>query len=119
MKGIPSELLLVALFIVVLAFNFLMQRVARQQKAEAAQNEPEPDEIPEEVWRGESALALPPPTPYAAPQRRAQAPTVSPARPGRRFARRTLLGTPRQIQDAFVVATILGRCRGDEQHEIR
>lgn len=119
MKGFPTELLFIVLIGVALLFNFLMQRLAKQQQAEAAQNAPEPDEIPEEVWRGESAAAMPAPASYAAPQRRAQAPTVLPARARRRFARRTLLGTQRQVQDAFVVATILGRCRADEPHDIR
>ena len=44
---------------------------------------------------------------------------VPPARRGRRFARRSLFANRRKVQDAFVVAAILGRCRADEPHDIR
>jgi hypothetical protein len=122
MKGIPIELIFVLLFGAALVFNFLMQRAARRQQVEAAHDEParEEEEIPEEVWRGPSAAGLPPAGPFAAPPRRAApAPAMPAARAQRRFARQALLGTRRQVQDAFVVATILGRCRGDEPHDIR
>jgi len=118
-KGLPTDLIFIVLLGAALLFNLVMQRAARRRQAEAAQNQPAPDEIPEEVWRGESATAEPPPATRAAAPRRAAAPTASPLRTRRRFARQSLLKTKRQVQDAFVVATILGRCRGDEPHEIR
>jgi hypothetical protein len=119
MKGLPTELIYVVLLGAALLFNFLMQRAVRRQQAEAAQQEPAAEEIPEEVWRDQPAAVLPPPATHTALRRRAETPRVSPARARRRFARQALLGTRRQVQDAFVVATILGRCRGDEPHEIR
>ena len=123
MKGLPTELLLVLLLGLALLFNFVMQRAVRRQQAEAAQDEPAQEEIPEEVWRAQSAAYLPPPATVEPARRSAEVPAEAPAesteRPRRRFARQTLLGSRRQVQDAFVVATILGRCRGDEPHEIR
>jgi hypothetical protein len=122
MRGLPIELIFVLLFGAALVFNFLMQRAARRQQREAPQDElaQEEEEIPEEVWRGQSAAVPPPPATYVAPRRRPEtAPAMAPVRARRRFARQTLLGTRRQVQDAFVVATILGRCRGDEPHDIR
>ena len=119
MKGFPFELILVLLFGAAMLFNALMQKAAKRQQAEAAQDEPEPEEIPEEVWRAQSAAVLPPSVSAVMPQRRAEAPPVSTARPRRRFARQTLLGSRRKVQDAFVLAAILGPCRGDEPHEIR
>ena len=119
MKGLPTELLLVLLLGLALLFKFVMQRAVRRQQAEAAQDEPAQEEIPEEVWRAQSAAYLPPLATVEPARRPAQAPAESTERPRRRFARQTLLGSRRQVQDAFVVATILGRCRGDEPHEIR
>jgi len=118
-KGLPTDLIFIVLFGAALLFNLVMQRAARRRQAEAAQNEPAPEEIPEAVWRGESDTAAPASANQAAPPRRAAAPAASPVRARRRFDRQTLLGTRRRVQDAFVVATILGRCRGDEPHEIR
>jgi hypothetical protein len=123
MQGLPTELLLVLLLGLALLFNFVMQRAVRGRQAEAAQDEPAQEEIPEEVWRAQSAAYLPPLATDEPARRPAEAPAEAPAdsaqRPRRRFARQTLLGSRRQVQDAFVVATILGRCRGDEPHEIR
>jgi len=118
-KGLPIELILILLFGVAMLFNFVKQRADRKQRAEAAKNEPErEEEIPEEIWRALSAAELPPTATDRSTRRRAEAPTVLPDRPRRRFARQTLLGNRRKVQDAFVVATILGRCRCDEPHEI-
>jgi hypothetical protein len=73
----------------------------------------------EEPWQLQPAAVAVPSTVDLLPWRRDTAPALLPARGRRRFARRTLLGTRRQVQDAFVLATILGRCRGDEPHDIR
>jgi hypothetical protein len=126
MKGFPTELIYALLFGAALLFNFVMQRAAKRKKREAAPDEampdePFPEEIPEEVW-GRSArtrVDMPEPAAVVAPARRAVAPAPSRARPGRRFARQSLFGTRRKVQDAFVVAAILGRCRADEPHDIR
>lgn len=119
MKGLPTELILLVLLGVALLFNFVMQRAVRRRQAEALQDEPAQEEIPEAVWRVQSAADLPPPATDDSARRPAEAPSVSSAPPRRRFDRQTLLGSRRKVQDAFVVATILGRCRGDEPHEIR
>lgn len=121
MKGFPTELIYALLFGAALLLNFVMQRVAKRKQREVVQNEPLPEEIPEEVW-GHAPLTpyvMPEPVAVGAPARRAAAPTVPPARRGRRFARRSLFANRRKVQDAFVVAAILGRCRADEPHDIR
>ena len=121
MKGLPVELLFILFFGAIVLFNFLKQRAARRNPPEAAQDEPPPDDIPEELW-GRAPLApgaFAGPAATLAPLRRAATPAASAVRPRRRFARRTLLGARRDVQDAFVVATILGRCRADEPHEVR
>jgi hypothetical protein len=122
MKGFPIELIVGVLFGAAMLLNFVMQRAAKRQRVEPTQAEPLEEEIPEEVWRGQSAAVSPPAAAtHGAPSLRAEgAPATPHPRAGqRRFDRRTLLGTRRRVQDAFVVATILGRCRGEEPHEIR
>ena len=117
MQGVPSELLYVLLFGAFLLFNFVMQKAARRRQAEVAQNQPEPEEIPEEEWRGSAADLQPPATAVAA-QRRGAPSAAAPMQARRRFSRHALLGTRRQVQDAYVVATILGPCRGDQPDQI-
>ena len=116
MKGFSNELLLLVLLGAFMVFNIVMQRAARKRQLEAAQNEPLQQEVADED-AGEFA----PPTPAPVPAPRAQIKrTAGAARTTkRRFARQSLFGTPRQVQNAFVVATILGRCRADEPHESR
>ncbi|MDH5538791.1 MAG: hypothetical protein OEY03_05240 [Rhizobacter sp.] len=123
MKGLPIELLFVLFFVGMMLFNVFKQRAAARRPPEATQDEPDPDEIPESVWgRGtQDPTSL---TDAAAPtpaSRRVAAPaaSVAPAVRRRRFDRQALLGSRRRVQDAFVVATILGRCRADEPHEER
>ena len=117
MQGLPSELLYVLLFGAFLLLNFAMQKAARRREAEAAKNQPAPEEIPEEEWRG-SASGLPPPATAGAAQRRAAPPAAAPLPARRRYSRQALLGSRRQVQEAFVVATILGPCRGDQPDQI-
>ena len=112
MKGIPSELLLLLLFGAFLLFNAVMQRAARKRQGEAAPDEPSPQDLIEDI----EALARP--TPVAAPARRATATRAAPALGARRrYSRQSLFGDRRRAQEAFVVATILGRCRADEPHQ--
>lgn len=123
MKGLPTELLFILFIGAIVLFNFIKQRAAGLRPPEATQAEPESDDIPEALW-GRSPLDPTTKTEPAAPApapapRRMVAPAASPAVRRRRFERQALLGTRRQVQDAFVVATILGRCRADEPHEMR
>lgn len=120
MRGLPIELLLLVLFGAFALFNILMQRAARRRRAEAAQQEPLPGSPQERDEDAEEAAPTPAtPTPVARPRPQVQRAAPPPQAPRRRFARQTLFATPRHVQDAFVVAAILGRCRADEPHELR
>ncbi|MDP1717671.1 MAG: hypothetical protein Q8L40_06310, partial [Burkholderiales bacterium] len=44
---------------------------------------------------------------------------IAAAHPERRFSRRSLMRTRRDVQNAIVIATILGPCRAFEPHDIR
>lgn len=124
MRGLPIELFLILFFGAIVLFNVIRQRAAARNAPEAPAEgeELDPDDIPEAVWRrgslepvdmAEAMVAAP------APRRLPPAATTAPATRRRRFDRQALLGTRRRVQDAFVVATILGRCRADEPHEVR
>jgi len=123
MKGLPFELLFILLFGALVLYNFIKQRAAGLRPPEPAQDEPEPDDIPEAIWGRnpqDRTTWTEPVAPVLAPRRMsAAADTATPAVRRRRFDRQALLGTRRRVQDAFVVATILGRCRADEPHEER
>lgn len=120
MKNIPTELLYVLMFLAIVLFQYLMKRFGPQAPQEPAWDE-RLEQMPEE-----EELAAATATPAAAfgisgvaaglSARRA-APRVAPAR--RRFSRNSLMGNRREVQDAVVVATILGPCRAFEPHDIR
>ena len=116
MKGLPEELIYVLMFGVVLLLQYLMKRFGPQPQPPSPQEEPEP-EIPE----GEQAAPETSPVSAASDIRfgRSGAPGASAAFPQRRFSRRALMGNRRDVQNAVVIAAILGPCRAFEPHEVR
>lgn len=123
MKGLPFELLFILFLGALLLYNSIKRRAAGLRPPDPTQGEPEPDDIPETLWgrdpqdpttTTDRAAAV-----QASRRMSAAADTATPADRQRRFDRQALLGTRRRVQDAFVVATILGRCRADEPHEER
>ena len=116
MNGFPAELIYVLMFAAIVLFQYLMKRFGPQEPQESAQHERLP-QIPEEVKEfpaapSVSSLAFGHFGQTAAP--RASAPL-----PRRRFARRSLMGSRREVQNAIVIATILGPCRAFEAHDVR
>jgi hypothetical protein len=124
MKGLPTELLYLLIFGGVLLFNFFRQQAARRRHDEAQQeeeqelprDEPPPDEAMADFWgrSPETQAALPVPATRVAPVRRTEEPIASTAHRSNRFSKRSLLGTRRDMQNAIVVAMILGPCRALE-----
>ncbi|MBI1990100.1 MAG: hypothetical protein HYS65_10285 [Betaproteobacteria bacterium] len=132
MKNIPEELIYVLIFGAILLFQYLMKRFGPQQQPdEAPQEAPLPQEKPAaqedslpDIWG--RAPAVPAILPLAAASDirfgRAGAPgaTVTlPGRRSRRFSRSALMGNRREVQNAIVIATILGPCRAYEPHDNR
>lgn len=122
MKTFPPELLIVLFVLAVALVQFLLKsrRARRQPPPESAPDETSL-EVPESAWR--DAQATPPvhsvPSVPEIRFGRSAAATVSipPARG--RFARRSLMGNRRDLQDAIVIAAIVGPCRALEPHDIR
>ena len=114
--NLPEELIYVLVFGAILLGQYLMKRFGAQPQPLSPQDEPVP-EIPEQA----------PATPEISPVStwsdirfgRSEAPSASPALARRRFSRRSLMGTKRDVQNAIVIATILGPCRAFEPHDVR
>ena len=116
MKGLPEELIYVLIFGAVLLLQYLMKRFGPQQQQQSPQDEPDP-ELPEQ----ERATPETSPVSTASAIRfgRSAPLGASPALPRRRFSRKALMGNRREVQNAIVIATILGPCRAYEPHDIR
>ena len=117
MKGLPEELIYVLMFGAVLLLQYLMKRFGPQpEPPPIPQDEPIP-EIPER----EQAAPEVSPVSAASDTRfgRSRAPEASTALARRRFSRRSLMGNRRDVQNAVVIATILGPCRAFEPHDVR
>ncbi|MBA3903964.1 MAG: hypothetical protein C0522_09900 [Rhodocyclaceae bacterium] len=116
MKDVPAELLYVLLFLAIVLFQYLMKRFGPQAPQEPAWDE-RLEQTPEAP---EDAPAAPAVSAAADGQFGwGAAPETSLAPPRRRFSRASLLGARREVQNAVVVATILGPCRAFEPHDIR
>jgi hypothetical protein len=119
MRGIPPELIYLLIFVAIFVVQHFMKRRARQeppaswQDAEALQT---PYELPPDLAELEQPTRVawsPPPAPVAQLGRPEAPPPALRARP-RRFSRQSLMGTRRNVQNAVVIATIMGPCRALE-----
>jgi hypothetical protein len=119
MKGLPPELIYVLIFVGIILFQILTKRRRSPDPRESGQGArvPQPTdgistmmarlEQPDPMAWGSSRPSVDPPA-------RTDAPAAIRVRPRRRFARQSLMGTRRDVQNALVIATILGPCRALE-----
>ena len=114
MKGLPEELIYVLIFGAILLFQYLMKRFGPQQQQQPAQDEPDA-ELPAQA----APVAVSVSSPSDALFGRSRAPEASSALARRRFSRRSLMGNRRAVQNAIVIATILGPCRAYEPHDVK
>lgn len=117
MQSLPEGLIYALIFGVVLLLQYLMKRFGPQPQPQAPQDDPEL-----ETQAQEQALLEVPAVSIASDARfeRAGSPPALQARPvrrTRRFARNVLMGTRRDVQNAVVIATVLGPCRAFEPHD--
>jgi hypothetical protein len=109
MHKVPYELVFALIFSAVLLVQFLFKQIYKRVPQADAGFEPV------SLAQGPSAAEAPKPSrPVLVPPRVAAAPL---RRDVRRFSRLSLLGSRRAVQDAIVVATILGPCRAYQSHE--
>ena len=122
MKNLPEELIYVLIFGAILLVQFLMKRFVPQPQP---QPQPQPSS-PQDELVAETAAQM-----QAALQDSAgsaasetgfgRSPTrgTAPASARHRFSRKALLANRRDVQNAIVLATIIGPCRAFEPHEVR
>ena len=115
-KFSPDQLIYILVFAAIVLLQYLMKRFGPQQQPQSSQDEP-PAQIPEAAE--ETAVASSVSGVATGHFGRTEPPSDSSAPPRRRFARRSLLGTRREVQNAIVIATILGPCRAFEPHAVR
>jgi hypothetical protein len=119
MKSLPAEVLYVLMFVAVVLFQYLMKRFGPQEQQDPVQQEglpPTPEEASEApATRAVSAVS----GNQFGYSGRDEAPRASTAPPRRRFSRKSLMGSRRDVQNSVVIATILGPCRAFEPHDVR
>ena len=114
--NLPEELIYGLIFGAVLLVQYLMKRFVPQPQPSSPQDElvaetAEPSQAALQDSPGSAAVdtgfgrSLPRRTALAAP--------------GHRFSRKALLANRRDVQNAIVIATIIGPCRAFEPHEVR
>ena len=118
MNSLPVELLYALFFGVILLVQYIMKRFGPQQQEQPPPplEEPDPElsareQAPAQVFREAAAADV--------RFDRSAAPGFPPALAERRFSRRALMGNRRDVQNAVVIAAILGPCRAFEPHEVR
>ncbi len=122
MKNLPPELIYVLIFVGIFLFQLLTKRRRMQAPQESGQDPRQAQTADETATQNagledDSAMAWGSSRTAVAPRERPEAPpapTAPRARPRRRFARQSLMGNPRDVQNAVVIAAILGPCRALE-----
>lgn len=126
MDRFPQELIFALIFGAIMLVQFLFERLRKRGPLAETETETENEsEIEVESEPGTGALGpmvaeVPQPV-QALPIWSAPVPRAAPApavRAARRFSRRSLMGNRRAVQDAMVIAAILGPCRAYQPHDI-
>jgi hypothetical protein len=121
MKDFPTELVYILMIFVAMVFQYLMKRFGLTEQAEASPKE----SLPQLPAGGEET----PPIPAMSNGQDLRIVDLS-GEPGmesgavrksvqRRFGRVALMGTRREVQNAFVIAAVLSPCRAFEPHDTR
>jgi hypothetical protein len=123
MKGFPPELIYVLIFVGMFLVQYILKRRRSQEPQEPSQDAGVPQTpagtSPDFAWPEQAtAMAWSPPLAIVDQFGRPDAPAPVHARPRRRFARQSLMGTRRDVQNAVVIAAILGPCRAVESPDL-
>jgi hypothetical protein len=124
MAQFPTEFIVYGvLLLLILLFNYIARRTARQQPQEASPEYEEPREeeyeSPDEFWGRIKPAPVELPALTARPAERMERPRAPPPPRRARFTRESLIGSKRDLQRAIVLMTVLGPCRANEQSEHR
>ncbi len=119
MQSLPEGLVYALIFGVVLLLQYLMKRFGPQQQPQLPQDGSDLETLAQE----QASLEVPAASTASDTRfERAEAPRALralPVRRTRRFSRTALMGSRRDVQNAVVIATVLGPCRAFEPHDSR
>ena len=127
MNNLPFDLLLGLVVALVFLYQYVMQRI----RASRQQQRDPPDELPPgpleqreaAQWQWElpsASTAAPVVMPViTAPEHRPERREAPATRRRRRFSRDALFGDQQKLQNAVVIAAIVGPCRAVEPHDMR
>ncbi len=125
MDKFPQELIFALIFGAVMLVQILLKHLRKRGASTEveAEAEVEAEEGPERDTAVQLPRAAEAPQPaQAVPALAVPAPPRAGLAPGRRdarrFSRRALMGNRRAVQDAVVIAAILGSCRAYRPHDI-
>ena len=113
MKDLPTELIYGLGFAAIVLFQYVMKRFEQRNPVQHAELEQAPEEV--KVTPATSPISSISVGQFG----RGEEPSASSPLAIRRFARTSLLGTKQEVQNAIVIATILGPCRAFEPHAVR
>ena len=131
MNGFPTELIYVLIVAGIVLFQYMMKRFGPQEQEQPPPPLKESDpELPAREREQDERLPQIPEemkeTPAASSVFRASHQLGGPEAQGafsrltrRRYSRRLLMGTRREVQNAIVIATIVGPCRAFEPYDVR
>ena len=118
MKNLPEELIYGLIFGAILLVQYLMKRFVPQPQPQPSSPQ---DELAPEIAEQMQAALEDSPGSAASETGFGRSPTrgTAPASARHRFSRKALLANRREVQNAIVIATIIGPCRAFEPHEVR
>jgi len=116
MNSFPAELLSVLIFAALMLYPYVMRRFGSQEQQAAAQDEHFSQTL-EDEQQVQVAVSV---SPTSVEQFVRSEPQVALDWHARhRYSKRSLMGTRRDVQNAVVLATMLGPCRAFEPHDVR
>ena len=117
MNNFPSELIYVLVFAALALVQYLLKRFGTLEQHDDAS----PDEAFEKPYDKIEELPVATALQSVSVEHfgRGQATSTLSAPVRSRFSRLSLMGTRRDLQNSIVIATIVGRCRAYEPHDVR
>ena len=113
MKDLPTELVYGLGFAAIVLFQYVMKRFGQRNSGQHEGLAQTPDEV--KVTPAITSVSSVSVGQFG----RGELPSAPSPLAMRRFGRASLLGTRREVQNAIVIATILGPCRAFEPHAVR
>jgi hypothetical protein len=117
MNSLPTELIYVLAFAAFALVQYLLQRFRTSEQLDATPPKEALETLDDEVKESPIASVHQLVSVDDLDRSKTSSAPTAPARS--RFAMASILGNKRDVQNAIVIATIVGRCRAYEPHDVR